>query len=104
MRTTLDIPDDLFKHAKLAAVHEGVPLKIVIARALERGLGVAAAASLPPVNAPRETRKPVSETWKSVREILEEGWAAKPPQPVEYRNPHKQKILEAIRSHEQRRR
>lgn len=36
MRTTLDIPDVLFKKAKLQAVHEGVPLKDVITRALER--------------------------------------------------------------------
>ena len=36
MRTTLDIPDEIFKHAKLQAVHEGVPLKEVITRALAR--------------------------------------------------------------------
>ena len=39
MRTTLDLPDDLFKKAKLQAVHEGVALKVVVTRALERGLG-----------------------------------------------------------------
>lgn len=44
MRTTLDVPDELFKHAKLTAVHEGVPLKAVIARALQRGFAVAGAA------------------------------------------------------------
>lgn len=36
MRTTLDIPDEIFKKAKLQAVHEGVALKDVITRALER--------------------------------------------------------------------
>ena len=36
MRTTLEIPDELFKKAKLQAVHEGVALKDVITRALER--------------------------------------------------------------------
>lgn len=39
MRTTLDLPDNLFKKAKLQAVHEGVALKEVVTRALERGLG-----------------------------------------------------------------
>lgn len=36
MRTTLDIPDEVFKKAKLQAVHEGIPLKDVITRALQR--------------------------------------------------------------------
>ena len=35
MRTTLDIPDAIFKKAKLMAVQEGVALKVVI-RALGR--------------------------------------------------------------------
>lgn len=39
MRTTLDLPDSLFIKAKLQAVHEGVALNEVVARALERGLG-----------------------------------------------------------------
>jgi hypothetical protein len=38
MRTTLDIPDAVFKQAKLKAVHEGVPLKDIVTRALERDL------------------------------------------------------------------
>ncbi len=38
MRTTLDIPDLLFKRAKLKAVHEGLPLKDIINRALAREL------------------------------------------------------------------
>lgn len=38
MRTTLEIPDALFKRAKLKAVHEGMALKDVINRALERDL------------------------------------------------------------------
>jgi len=45
MRTTLDLPDRLFKKAKLQAVHEGVALKDVVTRALERGLASGAAAS-----------------------------------------------------------
>jgi|688.fasta_scaffold1340709_1 hypothetical protein len=43
MRTTLDLPDKLFKKAKLQAVHEGVALKEVVTRALERGLASSAA-------------------------------------------------------------
>ena len=38
MRTTLDIPDAVFKKAKLKAVHEGISLKAVVTRALEREL------------------------------------------------------------------
>ena len=38
MRTTLDIPDQLFKKAKLKAVHEGMALKDIVTRALERDL------------------------------------------------------------------
>ena len=36
MRTTFDIPDAVFKKAKLKAVNEGVTLKQVFVRALER--------------------------------------------------------------------
>jgi len=38
MRTTLEIPDDIFKKAKLQAVQEGVALKEVVTRALVREL------------------------------------------------------------------
>ncbi len=40
VRTTLDIPDAVFKKAKLKAVEEGVALKIVVTRALEREVAV----------------------------------------------------------------
>lgn len=109
MRTTLDLPDELFKYAKLAAVHEGVPLKTVIARALERGFASLSSASpvcvqeAPPTLL-RQSEKPISETWTSVRDILEEGWAAQTRvKPVTYSNPRKQKTLEALRAHKQRR-
>ena len=42
MRTTLDIPDAVFKRAKLKAVHEGVPFKDIVTRALERDLAAPA--------------------------------------------------------------
>jgi hypothetical protein len=38
MRTTLDIPDEVFKKAKLKAVQEGVALKEIFTRALIRDL------------------------------------------------------------------
>ena len=41
MRTTLDISNDLFKQVKLKAVHEGVSLKVVFTRALEREVAIA---------------------------------------------------------------
>lgn len=43
MRTTLEIPDKLFKRAKLKAVHEGLALKDIINRALERDLASSSA-------------------------------------------------------------
>jgi len=38
MRTTLDLPNPLFKAAKTRAVLEGVPFKVVVIRALESEL------------------------------------------------------------------
>lgn len=38
MRTTLDIPDALFKQAKHKAVSEGVSLKTIVERALQKEL------------------------------------------------------------------
>lgn len=38
MRTTLEIPDDVFKKAKLKAVHEGLAFKDLVTRALKREL------------------------------------------------------------------
>jgi len=38
MRTTLDLPDDVFKKAKLRAAQEGVALKQIFTRALVRDL------------------------------------------------------------------
>ena len=38
MRTTVDLPDDLLKRAKIAAVQRGTSLRELIGRALEREL------------------------------------------------------------------
>lgn len=39
MRTTLDLPDDLLKRAKIAAVERGTSLRDLVGAALERELG-----------------------------------------------------------------
>ena len=36
MRTTLDIPDNVMKKAKIMAIDEGVTLKTIVARALKK--------------------------------------------------------------------
>jgi hypothetical protein len=38
MRTTLDLPDDLLRRAKIAAVERGTTLRELVGRALEREL------------------------------------------------------------------
>jgi hypothetical protein len=40
MRTTFDLPEDLFKKAKVQAVNEGVSLKDIVIRALTRELQI----------------------------------------------------------------
>jgi len=39
MRTTIELPDELLKKAKIRAVQEGVSLKQIFIRALNRELG-----------------------------------------------------------------
>ncbi|OGA52279.1 MAG: hypothetical protein A3F74_12855 [Betaproteobacteria bacterium RIFCSPLOWO2_12_FULL_62_58] len=39
MRTTLDLPDELLKRAKIEAVHRGKSLRDLVGAALERELG-----------------------------------------------------------------
>lgn len=39
MRTTVDIPDEVFREAKIAAARRGVSLKELLRQALERELG-----------------------------------------------------------------
>ena len=147
MRTTLEIPDALFKQAKLTAVHEGVPLKTIVTRALAQSLNsppshkrpsAAArinavkknAASRPRKAKPAKKRRPgprgssaasakrvttkarvgvlhaePTETWKELLPSLKKCWAAEvPPGPLTWRNPENQRILEAIRVHDARRR
>lgn len=42
MRTTVDLPDDLMKRAKIRAVEEGISLKDLFIRALKSELDLAA--------------------------------------------------------------
>ena len=39
MRTTIELPDEILKKAKIRAVEEGISLKQLFTRALERELG-----------------------------------------------------------------
>jgi hypothetical protein len=55
MRTTLDLPDELLKRAKIAAVERGVTLRELIGSALVRDL----AAGPPPGAASRRARFPL---------------------------------------------
>jgi hypothetical protein len=47
MRTTIDIPDELFREAKLRAVHDGLRLKELLRRFVEQGLMTASSTSTP---------------------------------------------------------
>jgi hypothetical protein len=47
MRTTFDLPDELLKRAKIAAVERGTSLRSLVGAALERELGRAASAKPP---------------------------------------------------------
>jgi|688.fasta_scaffold330546_3 hypothetical protein len=56
MRTTLDIPDDLFREVKTLAVQKGVKLKDLLAQFIESGLH----SPLPVFTAPpKETASPI---------------------------------------------
>jgi Arc/MetJ family transcription regulator len=48
MRTTIDLPDELFRQAKAKAALEGLSLKDVITRFVEQGLRPGALSSAPP--------------------------------------------------------
>lgn len=54
MRTTIDIPDEILKKAKIKAVEDGISLKDFFLNALEKQLG--------------EKRKPLAEApWKKLK-------------------------------------
>jgi hypothetical protein len=41
MRTTIDLPDTLYRHIKARAALEGVPVKTLVGELLQRGLAAA---------------------------------------------------------------
>lgn len=43
MRTTIDIPDALYRELKAKAALEGLPMKYLVRRLVERGLGAPSA-------------------------------------------------------------
>jgi len=55
MRTTLDLPDHLFKEAKSKAARRGVPLKVLMIEALEKELRAPESQSV----RPRRLRAPL---------------------------------------------
>lgn len=77
MRTTLQIPDHVFKRAKLKAVHEGIPLKQFVNRALERELNDPSGA---PARKPGKWKIPVAPhglndkklNWDQIKQIMDE--------------------------------
>jgi hypothetical protein len=56
MRTTIDLPDELFRQAKARAALDGLKLKELITRYVEQGLRQGSAAALPerPAEPPRQ--------------------------------------------------
>lgn len=68
MKTTIEIPDPLYKRAKIRAVESGQTLKQLVLIALQRGLDTPEALAEPQANLPfRERREllPEFETAKS---------------------------------------
>jgi hypothetical protein len=49
VKTTIDIPDSLYKKAKIRAVERGLTLKDIVLTSLERELDAPPAGSAPPV-------------------------------------------------------
>jgi hypothetical protein len=64
MRTTLDLPDPLFKEVKMRAVQQGVKLKDLLAAYIEAGLR---APQIPENDAvPRKNPHPLPVAWERV--------------------------------------
>ncbi|HXF59873.1 MAG TPA: hypothetical protein VN539_08605 [Candidatus Saccharimonadales bacterium] len=81
MRTTIDLPDDLFREAKAKAALDGMKLKDLITRYVEQGLrqGEASSLALPrrrrselPVARKATDRKIPALTNAEIHRILEE--------------------------------
>lgn len=79
MRTTIDLPDELFREAKVRAAMSGVSLKDLITRFVERGLqlsgqptpdGRPRRGELPEIIPPRGRRMPVLSN-AEVQDVLD---------------------------------
>ena len=75
VRTTLDLPDDLYRALKVRAAREGVSLKELVARLLKKGM----AGEARPLSRGRRDRPPVAVegalpalSKEALREIAEE--------------------------------
>ena len=81
MRTTIDLPDDLYRRAKATAARRGMKLKDLVAEMLERGLN-APTADRPmvrerrtpfPINAPTPPGGPLPNlTNEQIADLIEE--------------------------------
>lgn len=68
MKTTIEIPDPLYKRAKIRAVESGQTLKQLVLIALQRGLDTSEALAEPKANLPfRERRQLLSEFETAMR-------------------------------------
>jgi hypothetical protein len=61
MKTTIDLPEPLYKRAKLRAVERGITLKDMMIEALSDSLGIPAAAGKTPAPTVRDRRKLLPE-------------------------------------------
>ena len=70
MKTTMDIPDALFRRAKIAAVERGTSLKSLVMAALEEHLARPVSVPLPPGRPPRWAERRLLPGYRS---LLESG-------------------------------
>ncbi|WP_018467014.1 hypothetical protein [Calidithermus timidus] len=74
MRTTLDLPDPLYRHLKLQAAKEGKTLKELVARLLEEALSRQAPRGLRPLPlVPAKERRILPLRDADLWELLEDG-------------------------------
>ena len=79
MRTTLDLPDELFRQVKATAALKGATIKELLTRYVERGLRQAETSGPPPgkrstlPNIPRRGKNVISNLTPAMQAKLEEG-------------------------------
>ena len=60
MRTTLDLPDQLFREVKTRAVQQGVTLKDLLAQYIQAGMNAPASTTTPSMTAPQVSPIPIA--------------------------------------------